>query len=322
MNAKSTWHWKYTDSYEYMDRVQTGLPPLMIVVACNGGIQGKESCDALPETADEIADSVHGAYQAGASVVHVHARNPANFTEPARTTEVWLEVNAKIRERCPDIVINNTTGGGPTSTMQDRLACLDARPELASLNLTPDMSRFRLKERRAPLPHPRDALEFDECTPFTYGLVEQYAGQMKRRGIRPELETYHTGGAWVIRDLIEKELIDAPYLIQTVMGAQTASFPTPENVLALLREFPDGAIWLCSGLGPFQLHMTTLAIMLGGHARVGLEDNLYLRRGQKLRSNAEVVERTVRISHELNREIATPAQARELLGLSASPTRY
>ena len=314
--------WRYGDTYEFMERVQAGMPPAIVCVACNGGVQGKESNEALPETADEIADSVHAAYRAGASVVHVHARDPNHLTEAATTTEVWWEVNSKIRERCPEIIINNTTGGGLNSTMVDRLACLDAKPELASLNLTPDMSRFRLKERKAPLPHPRPAVEFDDCIPFSYRLVGEFARAMKERGIKPELETYHTGGAWVVRDLIERELIRAPYYIQTVMGYQTSSLPAPENVINLLREFPAESIWLCSGIGPFQLPLTTFALLLGGHVRVGLEDNLYLRRGQKLRSNAEVVERTVRIAHELNREVATPAQARRMLGISAVPSRY
>lgn len=314
--------WRYADTYEFMERVQAGMPPAIVCVACNGGVQGKESNEALPETADEIADSVYAAYRAGASVVHVHARDPNNLTEAATTTEVWWEVNRKIRERCPEIIINNTTGGGMNSTMKDRLACLDAKPELASLNLTPDMSRFRLKERKAPLPNPRPAVEFDDCIPFSYRLVGEFARAMKERGIKPELETYHTGGAWVVRDLIERELIRAPYYIQTVMGYQTASFAAPENVINLLREFPPESIWLCSGIGPFQLPMTTFALLLGGHVRVGLEDNLYLKRGQKLRSNAEVVGRTVRIAHELNREVATPAQARQMLGISAVPSRY
>lgn len=314
--------WRYADSYEFMERVQRGMPPAIVCVACNGGVQGKESNDALPETADEIADSVYAAYRAGASVVHVHARDPNNLTEAATRAEVWWEVNSKIRERCPEIIINNTTGGGLNSTMQDRLACLDARPELASLNLTPDMSRFRLKERKAPLPNPRGPVEFDDCIPFSYRLVGEFARAMKERGIKPEIETYHTGGAWVIRDLIERGLIQAPYYVQTVMGYQTSSFATPENVLNLLREFPPESLWLCSGIGPFQLPMTTFALLLGGHVRVGLEDNLYLKRGQKLRSNAEVVERTVRIAHELNREVATPAQARRMLAISAIPSRY
>lgn len=314
--------WRYADTYEFMERVQAGMPPAIVCVACNGGVQGKESSDALPETADEIADSVGAAYRAGASVVHVHARDPRNLTDAATTTETWWEVNSKIRERCPEIIINNTTGGGLNSTMRDRLACLDAKPELASLNLTPDMSRFRLKERKAPLPNPRPAVEFDDCIPFSYRLVGEFARAMKERGIKPELETYHTGGAWVIRDLIERELIQGPYYIQTVMGYQTSSLPAPENVINLLREFPAESIWLCSGIGPFQLPLTTFALLLGGHVRVGLEDNLYLKRGQKLRSNAEVVERTVRIAHELNREVATPAQARQMLGISAVPSRY
>jgi 3-keto-5-aminohexanoate cleavage enzyme len=314
--------WRYTDTYEFLERVQHGMPPAIICVACNGGVQGKESHPALPETADEIADSVYEAYCAGASVVHVHARDPRNLPEAAITTEVWREVNSKIRARCPDIIINNTTGGGPNSTMQNRLACLDARPELASLNLTPDMSRFKLKERRPPLPNPRGPTEFDDCIPFTYRLVEAFARAMKERGIKPELETYHSGGAWVIRDLIETGLIESPIYVQTVMGYQTSSFPTPENVLQLVKEFPPGAIWLCSGIGPFQLPMTTFALLLGGHARVGLEDNLYLKRGQKLKSNAEVVARTVRIAHELNRQVATPVQARRMLGISATPSSY
>ncbi len=315
-------NWRYADSYEFMERVRAGMPPAIICIACNGGVQGKESSDALPETADEIADSVYGAYRAGASVVHVHARNPQNLTEAATTREVWSEVNRKIRERCPDIIINNTTGGGLNSTMQDRLACLDAGPELASLNLTPDMSRFKLKERKAPLPNPRGAIEFDDCIPFSYRLVGEFARAMQTRGIKPELETYHTGGTWVIRDLIEQGLISPPYYIQTVMGYQTSSLPTPENVINLLREFPDQTIWLCSGIGPFQLPMTSFALLLGGHVRVGLEDNLYLKRGQKFRSNAEAVERVVRIAREFNREVATPARARVMLGISTTPSRY
>lgn len=314
--------WRYSDTFEFMRHITQGLPPVMICVACNGGVQGKESHPALPETPDEIADSVYGAYKAGASMVHVHARNPANLPLGACTTEAWHTVNAKIRERCPDIIINNTTGGDLEMSMDERLSCLDAHPEIASLNLTPDMSRFVIKERSAPLPHPRPAKEYDACMAFTYGLIERFAAEMRKRAIKPELETYHTGGSWVIRNLIERQLVSAPYLIQTVMGAQTASYPTPENVLHLLKELPGETIWLCSGIGPFQLPMTTLAAMMGGHVRVGLEDNLYYSRGRKFKSNAEPVERAVRIAHELNRDVATATEARRLLGLSAIPSRY
>ena len=317
----TTDYWQYADAQAYLERVGK-MPPVIICCACNGGIQGKEANPNLPETADEIADSVYGAYRAGATMVHIHARDPNNFTRPAVTTDVWLEVNRKVRERCPEIIINNTTGGGPDMTMEERLQCLPARPEVASLNLTPDMSKFTIRERKPPLPFPREAIVYDECLPFSYKLVSRFAAEMKRHNVKPELETYHSGGPWVMHDLIRHGLLEKPYWIQTVMGYQTSSYPTVEHVVALLRDFPDDALWLCSGIGPHQLPMTTLAILLGGHVRVGLEDNVYYRRGELAKSNAQLVERTVRICHELNREVATPAQARQMLGLSATPTSY
>jgi len=315
-------YWRYADAYGFMERVRDGMPPVIIVLASTGGIQGKEYNEAIPETADEIADSVYHAYRAGASMVHLHARDPETITEPARRAEIFYEVNKKVRERCADIIINNTTGGGFDMTMEQRLCCLDAKPEVASLNLTPDMSKFKLKERKAPLPNPRPAIDYDDCLPFSYKIVSWFATEMKKRGVKPEIETYHTGGAWVIQDLIQQGLIEKPYWIQTVMGIQTSSYPTVDNVMHLLREFPEGSLWLCSAIGPFQLPLTTLATLLGGHVRVGLEDNIYYRRGEKVKSNAQLVERAARIAQELNREVATPAQAREMLGLSPNPTRY
>ncbi len=323
MTSNNNGHlWRYADAYQYMERVRTGMPPAIICVACNGGIQGKESNDNLPELADEIADSVSDAYQAGASMVHVHARDPEHVTRPGTTTEVWHDVNKKIRERCPDIIINNTTGGGPGMTMEERISCLDAHPEVASLNLTPDMSRFKIKAREAPLPDPRPEVLYDECLPFSYKQIKWFATEMQKRNIKPELETYHPGGAWVLHYLIDEGLIDKPYWVQTVMGYQTSSWPTVDNVVHLLREIPEESLWLCSGIGPHQLPMTTLAAMLGGHLRVGLEDNVYFRRGEKAKSNAQLVERAARIINELNREVATPAQARDILGLSKTPTQY
>ena len=313
--------WRYADTHEYLERVGK-MPPVIIVCACNGGVQGKEANDSLPETADEIAESVYGAYQAGASMVHVHARDPKNYTRPALTTEVWLEVNTKIRQRCPDIIINNTTGGGPDMTMEQRLQCLPARPEVASLNLTPDMSKFKLAARKPPLPFPRDEIVYDECLPFSYKVVNQFAAAMKKHGVKPELETYHSGGPWVMRDLIAGGMIEKPYWIQTVMGYQTSSFPTFENVVHLLREMPEDTLWLTSGIGPHQLPMTTFAMLLGGHVRVGLEDNVYYKRGERAKSNGQLVERMARLANEFNRGVATPAQSRQMLGLNAVPTRY
>jgi 3-keto-5-aminohexanoate cleavage enzyme len=300
-----------------MERVRIGMPPVIICVACNGGIQGREANDALPETAEQIADSVGAAYDSGAAMVHIHARDPKDLTGGARDAEPWREVLQKVRERCPDIIINATTGGSPNMTLEERASSLDAGPEVASLNLAPDMSRYKLAERPAPLPNPRPALEIDECISYTYGHIHELAAKMKLRKIKPELEIYHSGCAWVVRYLIENDLLEKPYWMQTVMGYQTGSFPTVDNVLRLLREFPEESLWLCSAIGPYQLPLTTLATLMGGHVRVGLEDNVYYARGQKAKSNAELVQRSVRIAHELNRPVATPAQARSMLGLAS-----
>ena len=310
----------YTNSYDFMDRVRAGLPPLIICVACNGGIQGKEANEFIPETADEIAESVQGAYDAGATMVHIHARDPKQLTQGARDADTWREVLHKVRTRCPELIINATTGAGPGMSMEERASSLAAGPEVASLNLAPDMSQFKLKERAAPLPFPRPALEIDECIPFTYGQIHQFAAEMKQRGIKPELELYHPGCAWVVRYLIEHNLLEKPYWVQTVMGYQTSSFPTVENVLQILKELPGDSLWLCSAIGPFQLPLTTLATLMGGHVRVGLEDNIYYSRGRKAKSNAELVSRAARIAKELNREVATPAQARKMLGLREQPS--
>lgn len=306
---------RYADSYEWMEQVRAGLPPLMITCAVNGGVQGREANDALPERPEEIARQAKEAYDAGAVAVHVHARDPGNWAHTTGNPDVYREVNALIREACPELIVNNTTGGGPTTTMEARYRCLDALPELASLNMGPDMSRFRIAPRPEPLEHPHGGLVYDDCIPFTYGIIEQLARIMLEKDVKPELEIYHPGQYWVSRDLIERELVRPPYLFQYVMGYQTSSFPTPEHLCFLVRDLPAQSVFFACGIGPFQLPMTTMATLMGGHVRVGLEDNVYYSRGRKLRGNGEAVERAVRIARELNREVATPAQARELLGL-------
>lgn len=307
--------WNYSDTYEYLDYVQGGMDPLIITCAISGGVQGKEANPNLPETPEELGQQAKEAYDAGASCIHIHMRDPQNWARNTMDPEIGLEVNARVRAACPDAIINNTTGGGYGTTMDDRFLALEAVPEMASLNLGPDMGRLRIGARRAPLPHPHDAIELDECIPFTYGITEKLASGMQERDIKPELETYHPGGFWVTRELIEKGLLAPPYVHQFVMGYQTSSFPTVPNLCDLIRELPQGSIFFVSGIGRFQLPMTTAAVIMGGHARVGLEDNVYYGRGRKLTGNGEAVERMVRIATEIGRPIATPAQAREILGL-------
>jgi len=313
--------WDYSNAYEWMDKVNK-MDPLIITVSINGGVQGKEANSAIPEKPDEIAQSALEAYNAGASEIHIHARDPKCLYKNTAEMEVFREINMKVRDKCPDMIINNTSGHGPGVSMEERFHCLDARPEMASLNMGPDMSRFKIGARPAPLEHPHDALVFDECVPFTYGIIEQLAGVMSEKGIKPEMEMYNPGNYWVSQELIKQNLIKPPYIFQFVMGYQSSILPTPGNLINMIRELPKDSIFQTVGIGKYQWVMATLGVILGGHVRVGLEDNVYLKRGVKLESNAEAVEKVVRIAKELGREIATPEQAREMLGISVTPSKY
>ncbi len=314
--------WDYTNAYEWMKRTPGNHDPLIVTVAINGGVQGKESNSALPETPSEIADSAYDAYNAGASVIHIHGRDPECLYKCTDDWRVYYEINKLVREKCPDIIINNTTGGDMNITMEARYRCLDAKPELASLNMGPEMVKFSMPPRQAPLPHPHDGIYYDSCTPYTYGILAKLATVMKEKGIKPEMEVYHPGQYWVSQELIKQGLIEPPYLFQFVMGYQTSSFPTPQNLIDLVRDMPNGSVFSTIGIGKYQWAMTTMGIILGGNVRVGLEDNLYMKRGQRIKNNAEAVEKIVRIARELGREIATPAQAREMLGVSPKPSVY
>lgn len=316
--------WDYHNPYEWLDRVATSaLPPLIICCAISGGMQGKESNPNLPETPEEQAQQTYEAYRAGASMVHLHARDPQKWWDGSGDPEQYRLVNGAIRDKCPDIIINNTTGGSVGMTVEERLACLNANPEVATINMGPDMFKGKLKARPEPLIHPRPEMLIDDCMPVTYSEVVAFAEAMKERNIKPEMEVYHPGLYWPVWELIDKGLVEKPYLVQHVMGYLTSSYATPANLISLMNELPEGSIWEVAGLGPYQLPMITMAIVLGAQiVRVGMEDNVYRRRGQLLQNNREAVEQVLRIAAELNREIATPAQAREMLGLSQTPSSY
>lgn len=311
--------WNFSNPYEWMERTaRSKMPPLIVCCAISGGIQGKEANPNLPETAEEQAQAAYEAYNAGASMVHVHVRNTERIYDSSDKVEEYRAVNGLIRQRCPDLIINNTTGGSYGMTDEQRLACLDGGPEVATLNLGPEMYKFTAKAREAPLQHPRPPLDLNGLHPATYTQIAHFAREMKKRGIKPEMELYNPGMYWVIQDLQREGLIDAPYLVQFVLGTMTGSYPTPWNVLSLIQELPPNTLFEIAGVGPYQLAMNTMAIIMGGHVRVGLEDNIYYKKGQLFKSNAEAVERIVRVARDLNREIATPAQARAMLGLKSS----
>ena len=316
--------WDFFNPYEWLRRVRSSsFPPLIICAAITGGVHGKEANPNLPETPEEQVEQTYAAYQAGASMVHAHVRDPDKWWDGSDSVIQYRKVNKMIREACPDIIINNTTGGSFGMTIEQRLACLDAGPEIATLNMGPDMYKTRLKERKSPLPHPRSAVNMEGIVPVTYEEIRSFAAGMKERGVKPEMEIYQPGQLWGFFELVEHALIQPPYLIQFVTGYMTNPWATPRNLITAIEQLPSDAILEISGVGPFQIPMTTLGIIMGAQVvRVGLEDNIYAKRGELFKNNAEAVEKIVRIAAELNREIAAPSQARKMLGISREPSRY
>jgi 3-keto-5-aminohexanoate cleavage enzyme len=319
--------WDYRDSRLYLKKAaKTDWPPLIITVAITGGIQGKEVNPSLPETPEEQADQAYDCYRAGASIVHVHARDPTKgYADTSGDPQDFRRVNALIRDKCPDIIINNTTGGSFGMPTDARQRILEALPEMATLNCGPNPVRMTLKKREAPLSGRPADIHVDGVdlnTPSVWKEMELFANIMLERDIKPEVELYSSGQFWLVDNLVNQELLKKPYFIQLVMGVQGGTYHTPKNLLWLSETVPQPCLINVAGVGPSQLPLNTMAIMLGLHARTGLEDNTYYRRGEFAKNNAQLVERVVRIAKELNREIATPTQARQALGISVHPRKY
>jgi 3-keto-5-aminohexanoate cleavage enzyme len=319
--------WDYRDPRTYLSHVaKTDWPRLIVTAAITGGVQGKEACPCLPETPEEQAEAAYEAYQAGASIVHVHARDPATgYADTSGRSEDFRRSNALIRDKCPDIIINNTTGGSFGMPMEERVRSLDALPEMATLNCGPNPIRMTLKKRDPPLSGRPNDVEIDGLdlvTPSVWREMEQLAKIMIERHIKPEVELYNSGQFWLAENLVNQGLLETPYFFQFVMGAQCGTYPTPKNLVWLTELAPQPSLINVAGVGAHQLPLNIMGILLGLHVRTGLEDNIYYRRGQLAKSNAQLVERIVRMAKELNREIASPTQARQMLGVSVHPRKY
>ena len=278
------------------------MDKLIITAALTGGIHGKEANPALPEQPDEIIRDAVECYQAGASIVHIHARDKQG--RGVGDPKIFSVINRGIRERCP-VVIQNTTGG-PGIPIEKRISSLDAGPEMASLNMGSVV--FFVGGRDRP-----GELQFANLR----SEIEAFARAMLERGVKPELEVYNPSMFGEVENLIAKGLLRKPYYVNFVMNVGgMGGYPgTPENIITMYRHLPEGALFNVSGVGRAQLLMNAMALIMGGHVRVGLEDNVFYSRGELARSNAQFVERIVRLAHEFDREVATPEEAREMLGI-------
>ncbi len=274
------------------------MDKLIITAALTGSRPTKAMNPAVPYTPAEIAAEAVACARAGAAVVHVHVRDPITGA-PSSDPERFAEVVARIRAEC-DVLINLTTSGlhlEGEDIVSRRLAPIALRPELCSLDIGSVNFRDRLF-----------------ANPPDWG--ETAARAMQAAGVKPEIEVFDVGHIHQARHLIERGLIDPPPYFQLCMGVDWGIPATAENLLFMQRQLPPGAVWSVLGVGRTQLPMITLGILLGGHIRVGFEDNLYLRKGVLAPSNAAFVEMAVNLAHQLQREVATPAEARAILGLN------
>lgn len=268
---------------------------VILTVAPTGGVHGKEKNPNLPEQPEEIAEDIRACEQAGASIAHLHARDEEG--NPTKDVDRFKQLCDTVREYCDDIILNVTTGGS-RFTREERLApVLEVRPELASLDM-------------GPLNHGQSVTSAKPREEH-----EEFAERMSNAGVKPELEIFNPGQLTEVHNLIEKELIAEPYYCNTIFGMQTGTIPKPRNVVNFIDNLPEKSEWTSMALGKHQVSLTTAALVMGGHIRVGMEDNVYYKHGKPAESNAQLVERAVNIIEELGREIATPERAREILDL-------
>lgn len=273
-----------------------GGEPIIITAALTGGVHGKEANTNLPESPEEIGQAAAAAEEAGAAVVHLHARRSNG--ERSFATERFAEIDDAIRRYTDDIIIQHSTGGtGAPAESRHLPLRTDPPPEMASLDMGP-LNRYKYLTSKN-----------------TRAMVDALYEEMQDRDIKPELEVFNDGHLNEVYDLLERQELSEPVYATLIFGEGTLTRPRPRNLLNAIDNLPEGAHFNTLGFGPHQLPFAMMGTLLGGHIRVGLEDNVYYQRGELAESNTQLVERAVRVTDELNRKVATPAQARNILGI-------
>jgi uncharacterized protein (DUF849 family) len=295
--------------------------------AITGGMSVPGQSQAIPITPEEIIDSAVAAHGAGAAIVHIHVREPETG-RPSADLGLFKEVLAGIGERCGAIV-QPTTGGGVGMTIEERARVVtDCRPEMATFNCGSfNFGIFRVHHRPEMAPWEIEYLESTRDYIFrnTFSDIYRLSELFREAGTKPEYEVYDVGHLYNLRHLADQDLVDFPLHIQFVLGVLGANAATLPQLLhmhqtALSLFGADGFTFSAAGVGyPGQFHLAATSLMLGGHIRVGLEDNLRVTGARRAASNAELVEKAITLAPLLDREPTDSDGARELLGLASSP---
>jgi len=298
------------------------LSKAIVTAAITGSIHTPTMSPHLPVTPKQIADEAVRSWEAGAGVAHIHVRDPETG-QPSASPELFGEVISEVKSRC-DIVLCLTTGGGLGMTAEQRVSTVSQfKPELASFNagslnfgLFPIASR--IEEWKFPWEPKYMAMSEDLIFSNTFKSMREFCGYFKESKTKPELEIYEAGMINNVAFMIDQGHLEKPVYLQFVLGIMGGMQPDLENLFFLVQTAQKAIgdfTWSTCAAGRHQMRICTQALLMGGNVRVGLEDALYLEKGQLAKSNAEQVAKIIRIGKELGVEPATPDEARKILGL-------
>ena len=271
---------------------------LIINVALTGMIPTKQDNPHVPMTPDEIAEDCYRCYRAGASIFHLHARDEKG--EPTYRADLYREIITKVRNRCPDAIVCVSTSGRVFKSFEQRSEVLnlngDAKPDMASLTL-------------GSLNFPKQASVNEPQ------MIQALAEKMNKNGIVPELEIFDMGMLDYAKYLIDRKILHEPLYFNLLLGSLGTLAATPSHLSNLVTHLPQNSTWAAAGIGRFQYYVNSMAIVMGGHVRVGLEDNIYMDTNrQKPATNLMLVERLVKLAGMVEREICKPKEARSMIG--------
>ena len=296
------------------------MDKVIITVAVTGSQPTRQMNPNLPVTPEEIANSAYECFNEGASIVHVHVRDPKTGVR-SMALELYAEVVERVRAKS-NMIINLSTGSGgqlvigPDSKPKMDFSIMEPPEKRVEhiLKLKPEMCSLDIGSSNAGSSN-MGAWVFVNAEP----VVEKMAELIKIAGVKPEIEVFEIGHIQMANRLVNLGLIEKSAHFQLCMGSRGTIPATPKNVVYMAESLLPGSTWSIFGVGPGQFPMVAMGVLLGGHVRVGFEDNLYMRKGVLAKSNAELVRRAVQIIRDLNKDVASEEEARKILSLAASP---
>ncbi len=284
---------------------------LIVTVAPTSNFHGKDANPALPFSPQEVADTVYRCWQEGASVVHIHGRDPRGL--PTNDPAFFQETDSLIRKKKCDIIIQHSMAPANPMLLGKKEGDIDDGIRTTTTTPPPEMASLEVA--------PSNIIHEGKVYNMLWDRLwaEKTAKYLVDKGIKPETEIYNNSDMDDLEYLISKGVLTKPYYVSFVLGMHRvnnqASRYSPRHLMHLVDLLPPDSIFSTLGIGPIEYEATTLSILLGGNVRVGFEDNIYIKRGRLAESNAQSVAKIVRIAKELGRQIASPAEAREMLGI-------